>query len=715
MAKRNLPYEPYTYSRFFYACDEQIYASVSFCPEAFNYTCLCGNKNALATYAGCFVESGHNKTRVTDFLASFCKDYGFVELPKDWFQESYQYYVDNANSADEISDFNMTVPINVPFKINATETNVYIDSYNIFVGNYDDSLYYGAATLGYWALIVIIGAISNWSKLLFPGLVKSLTDPFSNYWRKYISMPAMFGKKRAREQKFLWVLDFLIPSRYESIVIFIFYILIIAIHSMNMTYMEGDPIFPKKYDALMRYVSDRTGIVATIMMPLVFLFSGRNNFLQWVTRWNYATFMAYHRHIARIMFVLVVIHAVGFTITLESYYAAEMAETYMIWGTFATVAGGLILVQAMLYLRRKWYEVFLVIHIILAAFWLAGTWVHVDELGYVWFVYPAVAVWCFDRLGRIIRLVAFGFPIADVSLVSEETIKVVIPKPSYWHSIPGDHAFVHFMKPAYFWQSHPFTFTDTIHHENKIVFYTKVKKGLTARLFQTLVSIPGRAIKMKVGVEGPYGEATAAKTSDTAVFVAGGNGIPGIYSEIVDIAEKAGQNSKKILKLFWVIREYKSLLWFYEELRLLKNSGIQTTIYVTRPDNLSHLEEFNGSSKVVAESDLMEGTDKEREKDVAIQENIKHERSDSEVEDKTDNARILEAIKSDLSHVEFKQGRPNLEELVVEEIHECAGSVSFVVCGAPMMVDDVRYYCTKNIDNGEKKRVDFYDQSQVWA
>ena len=42
----------------------------------------------------------------------------------------------------------------------------------------------------------------------------------------------------------------------------------------------------------------------------------------------------------------------------------------------------------------------------------------------------------------------------------------------------------------------------------------------------------------RVGVEGPYGESTPASLRRYLCFIAGGNGIPGIYSEIVDIANK---------------------------------------------------------------------------------------------------------------------------------------------------------------------------------
>ncbi|KAK6885234.1 putative ferric reductase transmembrane component, partial [Candida tropicalis] len=266
----------------------------------------------------------------------------------------------------------------------------------------------------------------------------------------------------------------------------------------------------------MRYVSDRTGIIATLMIPLIILLGGRNNFLQWLTGINYGTFMVYHRHIARVMFILVVIHSVGFTVLVKDRFASIAAETYFFWGIIATISGGLIWIQAMLFFRRRWYEIFLLIHIMMAALFIAGTWIHVDELGYIWFVYPAVAVWCFDRLVRIGRLIAFGFPKAEITLLANDTLKVVVPKPSYWKSIPGGHAFIHFVKPTYFWQSHPFTFVDTPDDKN-IVLYCKVKGGVTHSLYQLLAKQPGQTTRMTVAVEGPYGESTPAKYADSAV------------------------------------------------------------------------------------------------------------------------------------------------------------------------------------------------------
>ena len=691
-AGKNAKFQLYGDITYFYTCNLQISLSVSYCATPYNATCLCANKNALATYAGCLAFDNRNTTTAVNYMMNYCEENGNVTVEKDWYEKSYQYFLSNAKTEKEIPNFNKTIPIDVPFKLDEAEMKLYERAYKQFLGNYDDSLYYGAGILGYWLLIMCIGAIVNWGKVMFPGLTKKLTSKPINLWRQYVSMPATFRKKKAEELRIFKFFDSLIPSRFESIVIFLFYIVVLMIHAMNMHYVDGDPVFENnKYNSQARNVADRTGITGTIMMPLVFLFSSRNNFLQWLTGWNYSTFVTYHRHIARVMFILIALHSILFTVLLRDDMS-EFSETYMIWGVLATVSGGIILFQAMLFFRRRWYEIFLFIHILFAALYVAGTWIHVDELGYVWFVYPAVAVWCADRVVRIARLVIFGFPKARVSLLADDTIKVEIPKPSYWKTIPGGHAFIHFLKPTYFWQSHPFTFVESP-ADTHIILYCKVKGGITHSLYQLLVRSPGQAITMRVGVEGPYGEPTPARYADTAVFIAGGNGIPGIYSEVMDMARRMPNETKNTMKLYWIIRDYKSLEWFNDELTLLGNTNIETTIYVTKPD-LSNLLTGDGS----------DDTSSKKESDS----------QDMNLESK-ESLQGVDLVKSRFSHITFKEGRPSIEDIVDLEIKESNGSVAFVACGHPAMVDETRYFCSRNVDNPQKKRVDFYEQVQVWT
>ena len=691
-AGKNAKFQLYGDITYFYTCNLQISLSVSYCATPYNATCLCANKNALATYAGCLAFDNRNTTTAVNYMMNYCEENGNVTVEKDWYEKSYQYFLSNAKTEKEIPNFNKTIPIDVPFKLDEAEMKLYERAYKQFLGNYDDSLYYGAGILGYWLLIMCIGAIVNWGKVMFPSLTKKLTSKPINLWRQYVSMPPTFRKKKAEELRIFKFFDSLIPSRFESIVIFLFYIVVLMIHAMNMHYVDGDPVFENnKYNSQARNVADRTGITGTIMMPLVFLFSSRNNFLQWLTGWNYSTFVTYHRHIARVMFILIALHSILFTVLLRDDMS-EFSETYMIWGVLATVSGGIILFQAMLFFRRRWYEIFLLIHILFAALYVAGTWIHVDELGYVWFVYPAVAVWCADRVVRIARLVIFGFPKARVSLLADDTIKVEIPKPSYWKTIPGGHAFIHFLKPTYFWQSHPFTFVESP-ADTHIILYCKVKGGITHSLYQLLVRSPGQAITMRVGVEGPYGEPTPARYADTAVFIAGGNGIPGIYSEVMDMTRRMPNETKNAMKLYWIIRDYKSLEWFNDELTLLGNTNIETTIYVTKPD-LSKLLTGDGS----------DDTSSKKESDS----------QDMNLESK-ESLQGVDLVKSRFSHITFKEGRPSIEDIVDLEIKESNGSVAFVACGHPAMVDETRYFCSRNVDNPQKKRVDFYEQVQVWT
>ena len=691
-AGKNAKFQLYGDITYFYTCNLQISLSVSYCATPYNATCLCANQNALATYAGCLAFDNRNTTTAVNYMMNYCEENGNVTVEKDWYEKSYQYFLSNAKTEKEIPNFNKTIPIDVPFKLDEAEMKLYERAYKQFLGNYDDSLYYGAGILGYWLLIMCIGAIVNWGKVMFPSLTKKLTSRPINLWRQYVSMPATFRKKKAEELRIFKFFDSLIPSRFESIVIFLFYIVVLMIHAMNMHYVDGDPVFENnKYNSQARNVADRTGITGTIMMPLVFLFSSRNNFLQWLIGWNYSTFVTYHRHIARVMFILIALHSILFTVLLRDDMS-EFSETYMIWGVLATVSGGIILFQAMLFFRRRWYEIFLLIHILFAALYVAGTWIHVDELGYVWFVYPAVAVWCADRVVRIARLVIFGFPKARVSLLADDTIKVEIPKPSYWKTIPGGHAFIHFLKPTYFWQSHPFTFVESP-ADTHIILYCKVKGGITHSLYQLLVRSPGQAITMRVGVEGPYGEPTPARYADTAVFIAGGNGIPGIYSEVMDMARRMPNETKNAMKLYWIIRDYKSLEWFNDELTLLGNTNIETTIYVTKPD-LSNLLTGDGS----------DDTSSKKESDS----------QDMNLESK-ESLQGVDLVKSRFSHITFKEGRPSIEDIVDLEIKESNGSVAFVACGHPAMVDETRYFCSRNVDNPQKKRVDFYEQVQVWT
>lgn len=668
----------------FWACDNALATYATLCNETAIEDCFCLSDVGIATLAGCFAYKKRNTTSNLKYWTRYCKEYYDVILSSDQIAEGYAYYESSALATDEIEDFNATIPIDVPLKLAGETMRLYEAAYLIFVGNYDDSLYYGAGVLGYWGLVIVISIVFHWTNWLFPTISKHFDGHFSRMWRKYVTLPALAKRKRAESQSFIWVLEFLVPSRLESIVIFFFFWFCFAINTVNIYYVKQDPLMPLRGYAINRYVADRSGIVCTVITPLLVLFGGRNNFVQYLTGWKFSTVIAYHRWIARLVMLMAFIHSVCYTVLLvdDGNYAISMAENYLVWGTVSTVCGSLMCVQGLLFLRRKWYEVFLVLHIALAVFFLVGLYYHVDTLGYIQLIYPSFAIWGFDRFMRLVRLFMFGIPQSTVSLVSDDTIKVVVNKPKYWKFAPGGHAWIYFPRGFIFWQSHPFTLIDN--DDGTITFFCKIKNGLTKALEKKLANQSGKSLQMKVGVEGPYGEAKILEGYSNAVFIAGGNGIPGLYNEITYL-EKKGESSKQVLKLIWIIREMKTLTWFWEHLQKLEITKIETTVYLTRPDVLNETEDL-----------------------------IKLVSSESEAEQKNNDLPLLEQIKQRLPHVEFKEGRPSMESIVVSEISQSANSTAFIACGRPQMVDEVRYQVVNQIDKSQK-RINFFDALEVWT
>lgn len=680
-------------------CSYHILRLGTFCEESSgidSYGCLCINKNAMATMSYCYQSSLEGEKDPLPFLR-MCETTYNVTVTSDQFLSSIKNYHLDARIPESSGI------VGHPIKLNDSMILLYKNAYSQYLGNYNWSVDYGKILIGYWIGVVMLAAIGNWAKILFPRIVIKMTGRISNEFRKKISLPAAGGRRKTSEKPFFKVLNMLVPTRAESLILAGFLILTLVLLKRNIHTVENDPVFSSKPSALFRYMAVRASILASEIMPLLILFGGRNNFLQWLTRWDYSTFITFHRWISRLVFMLIVIHVACYSVGFTDYFE-EIRETYLLWGAIATIAGGFIMIQGLLVLRRKWYEMFLFLHIILAALFIGGAWVHVNDLFCFWFYYYSAALWVFDRVIRVGRIASFGFPNAKVILLADETLKIIVPTPEHWVSIPGGHAFIHFLTPSCFWQSHPFTYTISPQDPSSIVLFVKVKNGVTRTLYNYLLEHPGKSTYIRVAIEGSYGEKTPASRYDTAVFVAGGNGIPGIYAEVIDLAVKSN-DLKQALKLVWVVREYKSLLWFYEELLALGDTKIETTIYVTKPESFLSLEDFQSR---------FHETGIELPIEIHGNGNRNVELGDLSMDGVKDND-FIQKIKLELNNIKFVEGRPMMGFLVSDYLYEAQESAAFITCGHPAMVDDLRASVVKNIDNENHKRIDYFEQLQVWA
>lgn len=233
------------------------------------------------------------------------------------------------------------------------------------------------------------------------------------------------------------------PTVGQSLYIFVMVLLNVVLTAINFKTTPAHLWFQNKSQQIAGYMMYRTGVLSFAMAPLVFLFSGRNNLLQWLTNWPHSTFILLHRWIARLFVLQALLHtvlAVGVYAEM-GIYSVEAKLPYWAWGVVATLFACIMLVVSTLFFRRLSYEIFLISHIAMAIIVMVGSWYHVVLRfsvldGYTMWLWTACAVWFFDRLIRLIRMAQIGSRRAKVTDIGDGYVRVDISRVR-WGSSPA--------------------------------------------------------------------------------------------------------------------------------------------------------------------------------------------------------------------------------------------------------------------------------------
>lgn len=651
--------------------------------------CKKDDQPALGSMAWCLENQPKPEEAKHAFIKQCDEEYGLKVTMED-LQHAYQnatdYLVENPKKT--IPGWNPKKPASVPVKFTDEEYDTaYLSAIYRFM-NVNWLMWFGIALFGYWFAIMFVAGAYNALFYIAPGFTKRLQNPIINTWRKYVTLPALFNQQHVnpavRMRWFCW----LVPTRWEAVMMGGYLTLVIIFNACLFHKLDGNIYFSTSAMFVAKQVANRSGLSTIYIIPQLILFAGRNNFMQWVTGWSYSRFIYLHKWLARVAVILVLTHAIAYTVKSGGFngdkYIEYLTEDFFRWGIAALTCGSIMCFQALYFMRHMNYEFFLLLHILLAVFFIVGGWIHTADQGYEqWFI-AATAVWCFDRAIRLGRLAFFGIRKANVQLVGEDTLRVTVTRPKWWTPFPGCHAFIHFVRPTVFWQSHPFTVVgDAAEADGSgtITLYLKVKGGVTHGLCKYLSKCPGKSAKVPVAIEGPYGTRLPLDRYDTLVFITGGHGIPGLYSQAREIISRAG--SKTRVKFYWTIRNYQAIEWFYPELQKFNNDQIETIVYVSQPREVN--------------SPIVLDEDSSMEKKSCNEETIDH----------------VETLKLRLDHFVFREGRPDIDELVATEAAESLGSIAFTTCGAGTLVDASRRAVANNFEKCSY-RVDYYEQAQIW-
>ncbi|KAF2812738.1 uncharacterized protein BDZ99DRAFT_569364 [Mytilinidion resinicola] len=144
-------------------------------------------------------------------------------------------------------------------------------------------------------------------------------------------------------------------------------------------------------------------------------------------------------------------------------HSSESKMPYWIWGAIATLGMSILLPTSILPLRQKLYEGFLLWHIAISGLVATGCYLHIDyrfghQWGYEVWIYVAMAVWAFERMMRLAKLVRNGLRTATVTVIDDDYLRVDV------EGVSGNgHAYLYFPTLTWrVWENHPFSVASTV-------------------------------------------------------------------------------------------------------------------------------------------------------------------------------------------------------------------------------------------------------------
>lgn len=580
--------------------------------------------------------------------------------------------------------------------------------------------WWGSGLMSFWAFLVLISSIEHLGSRFFPNFSMRCKrimarNPVARLWRKYVTMPALFNQKHTNRV----TLGGTIPTRFESIVLFVYFVLIVIGECTNYNYYKENTFWKEKKLQISRYVGDRSGKITVFMINTVYLFAGRNNFLLWLTGWKMSSFYTFHKWIGRMTIVSSFVHTI--TMLINSYWIKKIhtrkLTSWWRWGSVAMVCGGIMLIQSLPLIRQRFYEVFLYGHIILAIFFLVGVWIHVEPFGDGPFAYSVAAIWCFDRFVRILKMSQFGLRLAHIRSAGSDCLTMTVPATgTIKQPTPGSFGYVYFLEGWTFFQSHPFS---VIHESNgDIKFLIRVKDGITKQLSNRLLKQPEQDLTTRIAIEGYYGEYKTAYAYDEVIMVGGGNGVVGLYEYVKDIAnrKKNETSSVKFIKFYWTIKLWDNIEWLEPELMKLQEFDfVKPIVYVTR----SEFRNDNGHESNVSEDNRISSDGSQNE--LEIEENELKDSNDvlkaeTKVKENIVGITNIDKIESKFSHVEFRTSRPHIPQLLHDDIQKSDPNDNICVlsCAHNAMCDDVRRTISFEVGEPRSGRIDLVELLQIW-
>ncbi|GAA6041443.1 hypothetical protein JCM8097_005252 [Rhodosporidiobolus ruineniae] len=370
----------------------------------------------------------------------------------------------------------------------------------------------------------------------------------------------------------------------------------------------------------------RTGLLALGCFPFILAFGAKWNIVGFVVGVSHEKLQVYHQWLSHLFLILSLLHTFPFVVqgTHETrpnmdglnphgysqlyyswhYYwsgiAALIPLAWLCWGSFTPI-------------RRRFYELFKLLHIVSAILFSAFFYIHCNALLTSWhYLYATAAIYLSSVAMRFgLMLVRNGRHICTgrVEALADNAVRVTVrlpyDSPHRWTA--GQHFFVNFVKVLPF-ESHPYTvanapFADASSTATPdrldLVFRINPTRGLGPRLLRLAASAnPSTPVLL----DGPYGGLVNRDLGrhDKVVLIAGGAGMTfatALLEELVGrvLREDPTVRGLRKIEVHWAVKNEDAKTWFESHLAgvlkdvLDRKDFLSLNLYVTGKPALSDL------------------------------------------------------------------------------------------------------------------------------
>lgn len=641
------------------------------------------------------------------FIQNACKytgntQYSFGKLDQIYFNSTL-YLVDPQN-ATALTKNNQT--LYSPVDVQSKSFNKQYRAAYAAKRQYDLGTIFGCIMIFYWVFIGFMGTISHFILQKYPELLFR-HNPLLTKIRKYFVLPATFKGSHSRPVKIAHKIYLSAPTRGQSLILLGYFIMNTVLLLVEYDIYKANPYLSTS-NQILTYLGNRTGIISFTQLPLVIVFAARNNVFIKLTGWSYSTMQVYHRWIARIMMIHVVIHFICFTIlAVRGHTLAFKWRDVINWrfGNMAAYSGILMIIMSYNIIRENYYEIFSLFHKLFYVIFMIGIFRHCWDFGWMGWVYASLAIHAMELLVRFYNVVLSGWTNkAHMQLYDGNVFRVSVKYSKRWALRPGQFCYLRILHKNIFWQAHPFSvYQSQDEQDGDLHFAVKAQNGATALIANYLDSQPGKAATLSVMVDGPYGVYAPVEKYDTVFLIAGGMGVTATYSYALHL-QNLGKRGQRIV-FIWIVQDMSSLEWLGDELfSLTSSNNIEVQIYITRNFDAN---QYASESDVETSSMLSSAvTDDSREK----------QPRDSQITllDPVPSPRISMSQRSirEFGNCLYDK-RPDIHSQVTKFLSEYFGNIAIVSCGPARLVDAIRKSIIKNLEEPEG-RVDYYEEAFSW-